>query len=610
MSDARASRDGERDYNVPHLRCRCPGLSLASCTGFVFFSVLLSAVLVHAHAQETEPASPVAPPSPPDPRVAALPTIEELESRGAVIGTITIANGNVFETSDPEEDKPLFHLANSLRFSTRKEVIRRQLLFEPGNKVSARLIRESERILRSDRYIYDAKIVPVRYEDNRVDLEVRTRDVWTLKPGISFGRSGGENSTRFELEESNLFGLGKEITLAHRTSVDRNESMVRYSDPQVFGTWIGMVAGYSSNSDGKEREFSIARPFYALDSRWAAGASALDWDRVDSLYNLGHVVEKFRHDERRFQLFGGESSGVSRGWVQRLTYGVAYEEDLFNSVTDPLSAQVLPETRKLVYPFIGYDWIQDRFEERRNQSQIGRTEDFFSGAFLRTFLGFASTDFGSDRHSVLIGVQGGSTLENFDASKTLLLVTQGATRVEHGSLRNASLQADARFYWRAAERQLFFGALTGVVTRNLDTEQQLVLGGEEPGLRNDVIQGPGLRTPLVIVDTVSLRGYPLRYQDGSSMALLTLEHRYYTPWYLFRIFYVGGAAFMDVGRTWGRGTTGAASDGLLKDVGFGLRFANSRSAFGNVIHVDLAFPLGAPTGIDKVQFIVETKVSF
>jgi outer membrane protein assembly factor BamA len=250
------------------------------------------------------------------------------------------------------------------------------------------------------------------------------------------------------------------------------------------------------------------------------------------------------------------------------------------------------------------------FEERRNQSQIGRTEDLFTGMFLRTFLGLASTEFGSDRDSLLLGLQAGDSFENLDASKTLLISTQGATRFERGDLHNASLQTDARFYWRAAERQLFFGALTGVITKNLDAEQQLVLGGDQSGLRNTVLQGPGLRVPLVQPDTVSLRGYPLRYQDGSSMALLTLEHRYYTPYYLFRILYVGGAAFMDVGRTWGRGTTGAGSAGLLKDAGIGLRFGNSRSAFGSVIHVDLAFPLGGPTGIDKVQFIVETKASF
>ena len=48
----------------------------------------------------------------------------------------------------------------------------------------------------------------------------------------------------------------------------------------------------------------------------------------------------------------------------------------------------------------------------------------------------------------------------------------------------------------------------------------------------------------------------------------------------------------------------------LKEVGIGLRFGSSRSSFGNVIHVDLAFPLDGDDSIDSVQFLVETKASF
>ena len=49
---------------------------------------------------------------------------------------------------------------------------------------------------------------------------------------------------------------------------------------------------------------------------------------------------------------------------------------------------------------------------------------------------------------------------------------------------------------------------------------------------------------------------------------------------------------------------------MLKDVGLGLRLGSSRSAFGNVIHVDLAFPLDGGSDIDSVQFVVETKAHF
>ncbi len=65
-----------------------------------------------------------------------------------------------------------------------------------------------------------------------------------------------------------------------------------------------------------------------------------------------------------------------------------------------------------------------------------------------------------------------------------------------------------------------------------------------------------------------------------------------------------------MGRTWGRDVTGATSLGMLKDVGFGLRLGSSRSAFGSVVHIDLAFPLDRENNIDNVQFIVETSQQF
>ncbi len=68
--------------------------------------------------------------------------------------------------------------------------------------------------------------------------------------------------------------------------------------------------------------------------------------------------------------------------------------------------------------------------------------------------------------------------------------------------------------------------------------------------------------------------------------------------------------FFDAGRTWGTDVTGATSDGLLKDVGLGVRLGSSRSAFGNVIHIDLAFPLDGGDDIDSVQFVIETKARF
>lgn len=510
-----------------------------------------------------------------------------LESAGLLIGEIVIDNGDVFDTELPEENNALFRLANKLHLETRPEIIRDQLLFKSGEPFSARAVRESERILRANDYLFDARITPLRVHEGKVDVLVRTKDVWTLKPGVSFGRSGGENSTGFEFEESNLLGRGKEFELAYAKDVDRQTKRLRYFDPHLVGTWSRLGLQYEDNSDGSLREFSLDRPFYSLDARWTAGVQIADWDRIDSRYNLGEVVDKHRRVEERVEAFWGWSNGLRNGWAHRIVLGAAYDHDGFKPVSDPLSAYPQPADRTLAYPYVEHQWVQDAFEERRNQDQIERTEDVYTGKFLTMRLGYAARELGSDRDAFIIGLEGGVAFESDERIHTLLIEAEGGTRVERGALRNGLFSAQARYYWRTAPRQLFFASLSGSVGEDLDADQQILLGGDN-----------------------GLRGYPLRYQEGSAHALLTLEHRVYTKYYLFRLFHIGGAVFFDAGRTWGRGAVGGPTEKWLKDAGFGLRLGSSRSSFGSVIHIDLAFPFDGDETIDDMQFLVETKRSF
>ena len=65
------------------------------------------------------------------------------------------------------------------------------------------------------------------------------------------------------------------------------------------------------------------------------------------------------------------------------------------------------------------------------------------------------------------------------------------------------------------------------------------------------------------------------------------------------------------GRAWGAPGLGPVENfGLLKDIGIGLRLGSSSSALGNVVHIDVAFPLDGARSIDGVQFLVQTKRSF
>jgi hemolysin activation/secretion protein len=119
-----------------------------------------------------------------------------------------------------------------------------------------------------------------------------------------------------------------------------------------------------------------------------------------------------------------------------------------------------------------------------------------------------------------------------------------------------------------------------------------------------------VQDPLLLGGDNGLRGYPLRFQSGTRRVLLTAEQRFYTDWYPWRLFRVGGAAFVDAGRAWGGLAANTGHDGWLTDVGFGLRIVSVRAAFNNVLHIDLAFPLNSNGSVKKTQLLVKSKNSF
>jgi hypothetical protein len=526
----------------------------------------------------------------------AIPSDAELERSGAVIGSIDILNENIFDLANPKDDNWLFRVADRLHPVTRKQTISEQLLFHTGERYSRHLLEESARILRANPYFYDASVEPVAYHDGKVDIRVLTRDVWTLNPGFNYSRSGGTNRTGFQIEEVNTLGTGTDVKLDHTTTVDRTESDIQVMNPHTFGTWFTTDLAYGTLSDGKMREFILDRPFYALETRHAGGITLNDSTQDDSLYDLGQEVDRFADHTRFFQVYGGFSNGLDNGWTRRYSAGLSYDEHTFADSNAWTLPTVLPQDRKFVYPWLRLDLVQDEWAKLRNHNQIGRTEDFDMGAYATVQVGWADTALGSSRDALpfQLAVGDGYALRR---GNTLLVSSVFTGRVERGSLENGVLSSAVRFYdeqsgyWPFREGNwLFFSTLASSVGKRLDLEDQILLGGDN-----------------------GLRGYPLRYQDGTSRALLSLEERYFSNWYPFRLFRVGAAVFFDMGRTWGGAplTQPNSSLGMLKDAGFGLRFGNARTGLGNVIHVDLAFPFDSgPTNIRKVQFLVQTEQEF
>ena len=522
-----------------------------------------------------------------EPRPAGLPSDAQLEAAHAVIGKIDIDPRNIFEESDPRENKGLYRLADRLHVRTKPSTIRAQLLFRSGDRYSAERLAETERNLRKLVFIYDAKVFPVRYADGKVDVMVITRDVWTLSPSISFGRSGGANSTSYSLQEENFLGWGKDLEIGRQSNVDRTSNIAEYSDPSVLGSrWTGALA-YVDSSDGNQRIAQLSRPFFALDTQWSATLSGQTYDRTVSRYFLGDIVDQFNNDEKTYLIEGGVSTGLIDGWSRRLLFGMYYDRnDFLPTPATTLPAKPLPPDRTLAYPFVGFDIIQDQYGKAGDENQIGKTEDLYYGTEVTGEIGYSDAAFGANHDALMVksAVVHGLAWPH---EQQLFLNWDLSSRLESDHARNLISDAAVRYYWRWRPDWLLYGALSGTVTHSLDPDVQLLLGGDN-----------------------GLRGYPLRYEAGTSRGLLTVEQRVFTDWYPFRLIRVGAAAFADVGRTWGSGVVGNSDLGLLSDVGLGLRLGNVRSGLGNVLHLDIALPLKEVPGNHKIQLLVQTMQSF
>ena len=516
----------------------------------------------------------------------APPTFPELEAVQARIGEVRVRTEDVFDTQDAKEAGALYRWANALHIQTRTGVIENALLFKRGDPVSVAVIDETERLLRGERYLYDVQIRPTAYRDGVVDIEVVTRDSWTLVPGLSAGRAGGENTSGIRLREYNFLGTGTTLGIGHSNGVDRSSNQLLVSNDRVFGSRTAATLSLASNSDGERYAASVVRPFYSLDATWGAGATAVKDNRIDAVYNAGNVVSEYRHRQQQAEVFAGWSRGRVDGWVQRYSVGVSLLDDAFEPEPGRTAPSALNADERLVGPFVRYELIEDRYAKVINRDMIGVPEFLALGLASTVQLGWASTALGSSHDAVLYQA---SVSRGFVPSpeQTLLASASIEGQYTDGHVRKQLFGVEGKYYLQQSKRWLFYAAASGDLLTNPDVLDMLLLGGDN-----------------------GLRGYPLRYQAGDRRALLTLEERIYSNLFVWNLLRVGAAAFVDVGRAWGGPHVNTVNPGWLADAGVGLRLSSVRLSTKDIVHIDVAFPFNATPDIKKVQVLVKAKTSF
>mgnify|MGYP006161426951 FL=1 len=195
---------------------------------------------------------------------------------GKIIRNITIETLDPFGFSVTDEKKlpkrKLEKFGNSVHLKTKEVTIRNIMLFRKHDKLDAKLLLESERLIRSQRYIREVTIVPVDIPKNKdsIDIKIRVLDSWTLIPTGSL--SSTESSAK--LTERNILGFGHLISGNIKNRFDTRERAVyaQYSINNIKDTYFRFDLDYANefNNDSK-RSININRPFYSVIAKNAGG---------------------------------------------------------------------------------------------------------------------------------------------------------------------------------------------------------------------------------------------------------------------------------------------------------------------------------------------------
>jgi hypothetical protein len=197
----------------------------------------------------------------------------------------------------------LMKSGNTLHIKTQNIVIKNLLLFKVNKPYDSLLVKESERLIRSQKFVQEVSFstVPVSKKSDSVDVFIRVQDVWSLIPAFQFSKT----STEFGFTDDNLAGLGS--TFEGNTHIDRitgkSATKVSYLIPNIKNTYISArlqflftdvnaliednkfsKSYYSTISSNLPYLFSgnpalvrsveLAREFYSPITKWAGGIFA------------------------------------------------------------------------------------------------------------------------------------------------------------------------------------------------------------------------------------------------------------------------------------------------------------------------------------------------
>lgn len=510
---------------------------------------------------------------------------------------------------------------------TRPETVERRLLFRRGDAYDSLRWAESERLLRQERFLADAKVRTRVGPDGRTSTTVETWDKWSTSVLTSLNRSGGEVQWLLGVSEANLLGSGRSVGGYYQSTVLRTSWNVGFLDNAFLRQGHLLSLNLSQASDGNTYALRLGRPLssrfqdlawmFELDdattSKYVWGDAPLwhqlrrehpsqrssDWSGFPSGGSVGPMTGADRETFSAYPLavYQESRSVKARAWAQKVWgstilvgTGPMLEHQFDRLGTLALSSSIPASLRQSIRederwaalrdgsPEIDdrrIGWMttvrRDRWIRRRNFNNLKWVEDIPVGWLAEANVVRSVISRGEDRDatwSALSGRWSGLLHDTYAVGSASWIRRFG------GESTHPDRQGLA---WKAELRQLVSPTLQTLATASGDL----------------VSQAPPT-SQLTLGEDNGLPGFPAHTFAGTSRSLFGSEVRWTPPVEALTIA-PALAAFAGAGRI-GDKIRPLGSGEWHYGAGVGLRFGLTRSINSVVNHISIARPLGPEGG--------------
>lgn len=226
---------------------------------------------------------------------------------GKIIRNINIITLDPFGFSEIDSTRKPKNWAeqtgNRLHLKTKNLAIQNLILIRKNKPLDSLLLKESERLIRTQKYVNKISINVLQTDKNAdsVDVYIRVLDSWSIIPKASVSNS----KTTLEFNEKNFMGIGHEFSnkYTNRSSDGKKGYNFIYGIPNIKNTYIKTTFKYNIDlNSNHEKSITIDRPFYTPYAKWAGGIYFDQQYRKDTLQdgNQVYAQQNFKYNSQDY----------------------------------------------------------------------------------------------------------------------------------------------------------------------------------------------------------------------------------------------------------------------------------------------------------------------